>query len=258
MADDMVIVYPDPADLRITIRIDKDGNVSWYRDDKLHRSNGPAIKTVDGTLQWFVDGKMHRTDGPAWEGITGYKAWYFNGRRHRTDGPAIEWGTRYKAWYVNGRRHRTDGPAIDRSDGTKDWYIYGVRFSSEKEFNEYCEQTKNKRPACKSLVDAWTMADVQKFLTTPTRCPSGRVPQDRRQGAIVAHYARRRASSSRHAAFRPLSQGEQPHSARRFQAHVTWCSRARQKSALSLYKQRFRLHLFSCCFAFVSLVVKCA
>lgn len=33
---------------------------------KLHRTNGPAIESLDGKFKsWWIDGKLHRTDGPA-------------------------------------------------------------------------------------------------------------------------------------------------------------------------------------------------
>ena len=43
-----------------------------------------------GTVSYYKDNKYHRTDGPAVQRPEGYKAWYLNGERHREDGPAVE------------------------------------------------------------------------------------------------------------------------------------------------------------------------
>ena len=72
--------------------------------------NGRVVYPL-GHIQWFKDDSLHREDGPAIEGRGGYKAWYINGIRHRIDGPAIEscesvfdpnLVTR-KAWYYEGK-----------------------------------------------------------------------------------------------------------------------------------------------------------
>ena len=79
----------------------------------------------DDTKKWYLNDKLHRTDGPAIEWADGTKEWWHNGMRHRTDGPAIEWADGTKAWYLNDKRHRTDGPAIEWTDGTKEWWLNG-------------------------------------------------------------------------------------------------------------------------------------
>ena len=40
-----------------TIKIDNDGNKSWYSNDKLHRENGPAIENVNGYKEWWLNGQ---------------------------------------------------------------------------------------------------------------------------------------------------------------------------------------------------------
>jgi hypothetical protein len=40
------------------------GGLSWYYDGKLHRDNGPAMKTNYGTY-YYKHGELHRLDGPA-------------------------------------------------------------------------------------------------------------------------------------------------------------------------------------------------
>jgi len=34
-----------------------DGVQRWYKDDKLHKEDGPAVVRADGTQQWFREGK---------------------------------------------------------------------------------------------------------------------------------------------------------------------------------------------------------
>ena len=78
---------------------DTDGNRYWYRDDRLHRTDGAAIEWANGDRWWYRNRVLHRDDGPAVERVNG----------------TCE-------WYVDGDRHRADGPAIERSDGTRGWH----------------------------------------------------------------------------------------------------------------------------------------
>ena len=59
---------------------DNDGNKCWYINDKLHRTDGPAIEDTSGTKRWYLNGERHRTDGPAVEDSDGTKYWYLNGK----------------------------------------------------------------------------------------------------------------------------------------------------------------------------------
>jgi len=60
-----------------------------------------VIELPDETKYWYKNNKLHREDGPAVEYSTGNKKWYINGLLHRVDGPAVEHdGTKY--WYLNG------------------------------------------------------------------------------------------------------------------------------------------------------------
>jgi hypothetical protein len=94
-----------------------------------------TVKVEDnGDKSWYQNGKRHREDGPAIEYADGDKYWYQNGKRHRLDGPACEWANAYKFWYQNGKRHRLDGPAVEYADGYKAWYIEGKKLT-EEEFN---------------------------------------------------------------------------------------------------------------------------
>ena len=78
----------------------------WYKGDKLHRADGPALIWPDGTKEWYKEGKLHREDGPA--------AIYPDGRQY---------------WYKEGKRHRDDGPAIICADGKEFWYKDGVKYN---------------------------------------------------------------------------------------------------------------------------------
>jgi hypothetical protein len=107
--------------------IDPDGDKTWWKDGKRHRTDGPAVERANGDKHWIVDGEYHHTDGPSSEWCDGSKAWHVNGLRHRTDGPAIEHANGDKEWWVNGQLHRIDGPAITQTnDGNGIWrYING-------------------------------------------------------------------------------------------------------------------------------------
>ena len=115
--------------------VDVDGDKYWYRNNKRHREDGPAIEYADGRKHWYLNGKLHREDGPAIEWANGNKYWYFNSKLHREDGPAIEYANGTKRWCVNGELHREDGPAIEYASGTKRWYLNGEKLT-EEEFNQ--------------------------------------------------------------------------------------------------------------------------
>lgn len=51
---------------------------------------------------WYKDGKLHREDGPAIKYKTSYKAWFIHGLKSREDGPAVEWADGGKEWWLNG------------------------------------------------------------------------------------------------------------------------------------------------------------
>jgi hypothetical protein len=80
--------------------VSETGNKSWYKNDRLHRENGPAFETQYGDKHWYYNGKQHRKDGPAIEFSTGASFWLINNKRHRLDGPAIECGNS-KKWFFN-------------------------------------------------------------------------------------------------------------------------------------------------------------
>jgi hypothetical protein len=95
----------------------------------------PVMREFDnGRKEWHLNDKLHRTDGPAIEYPDGDKEWYVNGKRHRLDGPAVEWAEVFgKHWYVNGKRHRLDGPAsvYPDPDGHETWYVNGTEVTED-------------------------------------------------------------------------------------------------------------------------------
>ena len=84
--------------------VEKDGNKYWYKDDKLHREDGPAIEWADGSKFWYKDGACHREGGPAVEYAEGIRYWYKDGLLHREDGPAEEYANGTKSWYYLGHK----------------------------------------------------------------------------------------------------------------------------------------------------------
>ena len=86
------------------MQVHPNGTKEWCLNDKLHRTDGPAIERADGTKEWFLNGNRHRTDGPAYEDADGTKAWWLNDKLHRTDGPAIELANGSKQWRLNGKQ----------------------------------------------------------------------------------------------------------------------------------------------------------
>lgn len=53
-----------------------DGDMRWYKEGKLHREDGPAIKYFNGHKEWWIEGNLHRLDGSAIEYTDGTKEWW--------------------------------------------------------------------------------------------------------------------------------------------------------------------------------------
>ena len=56
-----------------------------------------------GRTEWRFNNKLYRTDGPAIEYSDGSNHWWLNDKRHRLDGPAIEWANGDIQWWINGK-----------------------------------------------------------------------------------------------------------------------------------------------------------
>ena len=101
------------------------------------------VEYPDGTKRWYLNEKLHRTDGPAVEYYNGIKYWYLNDKCHRTDGPAMEHPNGIKYWYLNGERHRIDGPAVEYPDGSKEWYLNYKQYTKEEHFRYVAKHYPN-------------------------------------------------------------------------------------------------------------------
>ena len=61
-------------------KFSKFGHEYWYKNNELHREDGPACTRSDGSKYWFLNGKRHRLDGPAIINSDGKKEWWINGK----------------------------------------------------------------------------------------------------------------------------------------------------------------------------------
>ena len=66
--------------------------------------NGCEVDPL-GTKRWFKGNRCHREDGPAVEYSCGDKYWYIEGNIHRENGPAIEYADGTKGWYLNDKQY---------------------------------------------------------------------------------------------------------------------------------------------------------
>ena len=64
--NDKIVVYPD-------------GTKVYFKDEKYHREDGPAIIYNNKCKLWYKDGKLHREDGPAIEWLNNEKYYYLEG-----------------------------------------------------------------------------------------------------------------------------------------------------------------------------------
>ena len=121
----------------------KFGNIHYYLNDRLHRTDGPAVEDSDGARYYYIHGKYHREGGPAVEYICGGKKYYINGKLHRENGPAvIDAPLNVCKYYIDGELHRIDGPAVhdlDDPDSGKQFWIDDIKIKVEatEEFLRY-------------------------------------------------------------------------------------------------------------------------
>lgn len=92
--------------------LNEHGYEIWFLPSKgkkyIHRENGPAIIHDSGNDEresWYRHNKLHRIDGPAvsstWHKL---KAWWINGELHCIDGPAVTCPDRKDEWWINGNQ----------------------------------------------------------------------------------------------------------------------------------------------------------
>ena len=61
------------------------------------------VISFDGSEKWLKDNKFHRTDGPAIVYANGEEVWYKNNNPHRADGPARIFPDGIEFWYEDDR-----------------------------------------------------------------------------------------------------------------------------------------------------------
>jgi hypothetical protein len=66
--------------MKNSVIVYKNSTDAWYVNQRLHRTDGPAIIRADGSQVWCVNGRLHRTDGPAFIHTDGSQEWYLNDR----------------------------------------------------------------------------------------------------------------------------------------------------------------------------------
>ncbi len=97
--------------------------VCFTRNNRLHRSQGPAVLRNSGGKEWYRYGQRHRTTGPAVLGVD--EMWFRDGE---DGGPAVTFETSSEEWYCDGKRHRGgDKPAIVLGNGDQEWFWQGER-----------------------------------------------------------------------------------------------------------------------------------
>lgn len=75
-------------------------NILYFKDDMLHRENGPAMTSHNGTKTWYKNGKKHRVGAPASIWNNGNIEWFFEGMRHCETGPARIYPGRLEEYYL--------------------------------------------------------------------------------------------------------------------------------------------------------------
>ncbi|MDA8453672.1 hypothetical protein M4R22_02735 [Acidovorax sp. GBBC 3334] len=85
-------------------KYENERQVAYYKDDVLHREDGPAIQWKNGPTQWRLNGELHRVGGPAVEFLDGSTEWWLHGQKHREDGPAMAHARGPGQWWIHGKR----------------------------------------------------------------------------------------------------------------------------------------------------------
>jgi len=63
-----------------TVKVYDDGTVYWFNEEgQFNLEDGPAVTKADGTRFWYRNSKLHRTDGPAVIHSSGRKEFWLNG-----------------------------------------------------------------------------------------------------------------------------------------------------------------------------------
>ena len=127
-----------------------DGNFSYWIDDKKHREDGPAVIYSNGDIEYRIEGKLHREDGPAVIYANGGVEYWIEGKLHREDEPAAIYSSGTVEYYVEGELHREDGPAVIYPNGTLEYWIDG-KFIDSYYADFGCFYPKSRKGALKRL-----------------------------------------------------------------------------------------------------------
>lgn len=126
-----------------TIVFHKSGKICHYKNNEIHREDGPAIDAYNFKM-WYLNGQCHRINGPAYVSRYGDMKWFQNNELHRIGAPAIEYDNGDREWHQHGKLHREDGPALEFADGRKIYYYNDKRFSSLEDFDYFKRTLKLK------------------------------------------------------------------------------------------------------------------
>lgn len=124
---------------------------AWYRDEKLHRDDGPALIEYypSGKIyseKWYQNGVLRKEISYWSNGSKKQEVWYNEtGQLHRDDGPAVVMYSQnaakiYEEWRKNGLIWKEDGPAVIE-------YFESGEKASESWFNEKSRLHRSKAPA---------------------------------------------------------------------------------------------------------------
>lgn len=122
----------------IKLAISPRGIKCWFRDNKFHRTNGPARIWPIDNVEYWVNGEllnenereyMHKTNIKLEISMWGLRTWWKQRLLHRHNHAAIIWSNGDSDWYVNGKKHRTDGPARIRVNGQNEYWFNDQRLT---------------------------------------------------------------------------------------------------------------------------------
>ena len=81
--------YNLPKNQRTGCVLSPNGDKHFYKEDLLHREDGPAIEFASGEKHWYYENRFHRLDGPAVEYANGKVEYYLEGKKYS-----------YTEWYA--------------------------------------------------------------------------------------------------------------------------------------------------------------
>lgn len=126
--------------------IKANGDRHWYQHDELHRGGDkPAIEMADGTLHYFKNGVSHRAGGkPTTVYGTGATEYRVKGVRHREGGlpTQVDADGNGTMWHRRGKLHRDDGPSLvfAAGHGNLDYYLDGEDATEDEVYARYLAQ----------------------------------------------------------------------------------------------------------------------